>query len=375
MYLNKLIRLANSFYKTIFKKDKAKLKKYDKATRKAGSEAELKRSIRQAINEVKGKDPRTDATLKRFEQRMKQEQLTKRKEEISKLPKFTSKASNIEQRKQRKILVPKGKEKARFISSGKREQIKTDKARSSIERTANQRIKKDPILDKARSTVDRSARQGIKRNSKQIKEKLNKSKSDNPRAIVEKAGQMFTKKGEKARVEKLIKSKEFNKLKQEYKNTKDPVKKRTLKDKLKIAAGIIGLSAGAMAFLISDPKVKPTKINPNNNPNNNKNNNNKNNNRNNNNTVKPDNNNNNNAKKSTIDAGKKRRDRLIAENKRAMELRKRERLKDQARANAKKKILQRNNKAKQPSKSLSKYDKYDYYDPSFLGIRSRLKKK
>ena len=185
MYLNKLIRLANSFYKTIFKKDKAKLKKYDKATRKAGSEAELKRSIRQAINEVKGKDPRTDATLKRFEQRMKQEQLTKRKEEISKLPKFTSKASNIEQRKQRKILVPKGKEKARFISSGKREQIKTDKARSSIERTANQRIKKDPILDKARSTVDRSARQGIKRNSKQIKEKLNKSKSENPRAKVE----------------------------------------------------------------------------------------------------------------------------------------------------------------------------------------------
>jgi len=369
MYLDKLIRLANSFYKTLFKKDKAKLKKYTKASIKAGSEAGLKRSIRQAINEVKGKDPITDATLKRFEQRMKEAQLVKRKKEISKLPKFTSKASNIEQRKQRKILVPKGKEKARFISSGKREQIKTDKARSSIERTANQRIKKDPILDKARSTVDRSARQGIKRDPKQIKEKLSKSKSDNARSIVEKAGQMFTKKGEKARVEKLIKSKEFNKLKQEYKNTKDPVKKRTIMDKIKIAAGIIGLSAGAMAFLVSDPKVTSTKIKPNNN---------------NNNRIKPNNNNNNNNKniknnknnnaQTRIDAGKKRRDRLIAENKRAMELRKRERLKDQAAANAKKKRLQRN-KAKQPSKSLSKYDKYDYYDPSFLGIRSRLKKK
>ena len=369
MYLDKLIRLANSFYKTAFKKNKAKLKKYNIASKQAGSEAELKRSIRQAINEVKGKDPRTDAVVKRFEERIKQEQVVKRKKEISKLPKFTSKASNIEQRKQRKILVPKGKEKARFISSGKREQIKTDKARSSIERTANQRIKKDPILDKARSTVDRSARQGIKRDPKQIKEKLSKSKSDNARSIVEKAGQMFTKKGEKARVEKLIKSKEFNKLKQEYKNTKDPVKKRTIMDKIKIAAGIIGLSAGAMAFLVSDPKVTPTKIKPNNNNNNNRI---KPNNNNNNKNIK--NNKNNNAQTSTIDAGKKRRDRLIAENKRAMELRKRERLKDQAAANAKKKRLQRN-KAKQPSKSLSKYDKYDYYDPSFLGIRSRLKKK
>lgn len=351
--LNKLIRLANSFYKTIFKKDKAKLKKYDKATRKASSEAELKQITRQAINEVKGKDPRTDALIRRFEDRAF-------KKKVSELPKFKSKASAIEQKTQRKVLAPKGKEKARFSSPGKIEQTKTNKARSSIERTANQRIKKDPILDKARSTVDRSARQGIKRDPKQIKEKLSKSKSDNARSIVEKAGQTFTKKGEKARVEKLIKSKEFNKLKQEYKNTKDPVKKSSLARKIKGAAIVLGLGAGAYTFLASDPKVKPKTT-----------------------TTKSKKStrqsSNNNAKSSSGRAKinqtqssvtrtdydpNRRKNKLAAEaKKRALELARRKA--------AKKKRLE----SKTKSSKSSKYDKYDYYDPSFLGIRSRLKKK
>jgi len=70
-------------------------------------------------------------------------------------------------------------------------------------------------------------------------------------------------------------------------------------------------------------------------------------------------------------AAQKRKARLIADNKRAMALRKKEKLKDSA--NKKKKV--QSNKRTKPPKKTSKYDKYEVYDPSFLGVRSRLKKK
>ena len=349
MYLDKLIRLANSFYKTLFKKDKAKLKKYTKASIKAGSEAGLKRSIKQAINEVKGKDPITEATLKRFEQRIKEAQVLKRKEEISKLPKFTSKPSGIKGNIDRST--------GKRLPIGKRKVISSDKKVVPKKSTTN--VTKSKELPQFTSKPSRIKSNIDKATGKRLP--IGKRKSLIPKGPLGQSAQL--KKLNVAKKEQ--KTKEFNKLKQDYKNTKDPVKKRTLKDKLKIAAAVIGVGAGALAFLTSDPKVTSTKIKPNNN----------------NNRIKPNNNNNNknnknnNAQTSTIDAGEKRRKRLIEENRRAMELRKRERLKDQARTNAKKKRLQRNNKAKQPNKSLSKYDKYDYYDPSFLGIRSRLKKK
>ena len=360
MLLDKLTRLANSLYKTLFKKDKAKLKKFNKASIQASSEAELKRSIKQAINEVKGKDPRIDAVVKRFEERIKEVQVAKRKEKISKLPKFTSRPSgikgNINKATGKRLPIGKRKVVPKKLTKDVTKSKEIELLRVKQQRIGNRLPKFTSRPSGIKGNVDKSGK----------RLPLGKRKSLIPKGPLGQSVQL--KKLNVAKKEQ--KTKEFNKLKQDYKNTKDPVKKRTLMDKLKIAAGIIGLSAGAMAFLISDPKVKPTKIKQKtitNNKNNN--------NRRDNNTVKPNNNNNNNDQTSTIDAGKKRRDRLIAENKRAMELRKREKLKDKARTNAKKKRLQSNNKAKQSNKSLSKYDKYDYYDPSFLGIRSRLKKK
>jgi len=364
LLLDKLTRLANSLYKTLFKKDKAKLKKYDKASRKAGSEAELKRITRQAINEVKGKDPRTDALIKRFEDRAF-------KKKVSELPKFTSKPNIMKKKEKRKVLSPQGKETARFTSPGKVKLAKEKAALKSLKEA--EKIPSKAAPKKLTKDVTKS-KELPQFTSKPSSIKGNIDKATGKRLPIGKRKSLIPKgpSGQSAQLKKLNvakkeqKTKEFNKLKQDYKNTKDPVKKRTLKDKLKIAAAVIGLGAGALAFLTSDPKVTPTKTKPNNNNKNIKNNkNNKN--------IK--NNKNNNAQTSTIDAGEKRRKRLIEENRRAMELRKRERLKDQAAANAKKKRLQRNKKAKQPSKLVSKYDKYDYYDPSFLGIRSRLKKK
>jgi hypothetical protein len=373
---------ADKFFKDLFKGNRTKVNKYNKAVKNASRVDAIKKK---AITDAgKGKDAVTEATIKRFQERAL-------KEKIKKLPQVTTKGSRlvgagktVKEKKgigTRKVFGPKD---ARFTSPGKVKQAK--------EKIAKEKAAKEKAV-KEKTAREKTAREKTAR-EKTAKDKETKSK-ELPKftskdsvikgAVDKKSGQrlsigkrkILSAKGPEGKSLKLKEistraavgrgnPKELKQLQDKIKGMKEPTKKRAAIDKLKAFLLATGIGAGAIAFLLPDEKIEKKKINPK--------------------KVDSDKKVDSNKK---VDSANKRINKIQDKinrtqsnvertdydpNRRKRELEKLAQQREElARLRKRKKEERLKNKSR-VSKLKDKYDKYAVYDPSFLGVRSRLKK-
>jgi hypothetical protein len=368
---------ADKFFKDLFKGNRTKVNKYNKAVKNASRVDAIKKK---AITDAgKGKDAVTEATIKRFQERAL-------KEKIKKLPQVTTKGSRlvgagktVKEKKgigTRKVFGPKD---ARFTSPGKVKQAK--------EKIAKEKAAKEKAV-KEKTAREKTAREKTAKDKETKSKELPKFTSKDSvikGAVDKKSGQrlsigkrkILSAKGPEGKSLKLKEistraavgrgnPKELKQLQDKIKGMKEPTKKRAAIDKLKAFLLATGIGAGAIAFLLPDEKIEKKKINPK--------------------KVDSDKKVDSNKK---VDSANKRINKIQDKinrtqsnvertdydpNRRKRELEKLAQQREElARLRKRKKEERLKNKSR-VSKLKDKYDKYAVYDPSFLGVRSRLKK-
>ena len=364
---------ADKFFKDLFKGNRTKVNKYNKAVKNASRVDAIKKK---AITDAgKGKDAVTEATIKRFQERAL-------KEKIKKLPQVTTKGSRlvgagktVKEKKgigTRKVFGPKD---ARFTSPGK---VKQAKEKIAKEKAAKEKAAKEKVA-REKAAREKAAKEKATKDKETKSKELPKFTSKDSvikGAVDKKSGQrlpigkrkILSAKGPEGKSLKLKEiptvgrgnPKEVKQLQDKIKGMKDPTKKRAAIDKLKAFLLATGIGAGAIAFLLPDEKIEKKKINPK--------------------KVDSD---------KKVDSANKRINKIQDKinrtqsnvertdydpNRRKRELEKLAQQREElARLRKRKKEERLKNKSR-VSKLKDKYDKYAVYDPSFLGVRSRLKK-
>jgi hypothetical protein len=368
---------ADKFFKDLFKGNRTKVNKYNKAVKNASRVDAIKKK---AITDAgKGKDAVTEATIKRFQERAL-------KEKIKKLPQVTTKGSRlvgagktVKEKKgigTRKVFGPKD---ARFTSPGKVKQAK--------EKIAKEKAAKEKAV-KEKTAREKTAREKAAKDKETKSKELPKFTSKDSvikGAVDKKSGQrlsigkrkILSAKGPEGKSLKLKEistraavgrgnPKELKQLQDKIKGMKEPTKKRAAIDKLKAFLLATGIGAGAIAFLLPDEKIEKKKINPK--------------------KVDSDKKVDSNKK---VDSANKRINKIQDKinrtqsnvertdydpNRRKRELEKLAQQREELVRLRKRKKEERLKNKSRVSKLKDKYDKYAVYDPSFLGVRSRLKK-